>query len=342
MKKIDLRSDTVTKPTQAMRQAMYEAEVGDDVFGDDPTVNRLEEVAAERCGKESSLFVPSGSMANFLSLLTHCQRGDEVILGDDSHIFVHEQGSTAALGGIHARPVKNTEDGRLLIADIKRAINPDDIHRARTRVIALENTWHGSILRPDYLGQVASVASEHSLKMHLDGARIFNAAVALDIPVAKLTKDFDSVQFCFSKGLSCPVGSIICGNKAFIKQARRNRKLVGGAMRQVGILAAACLVALDQMIERLAEDHQNAQKLAQGLADIAGLEVSPESTETNIVLAGVSKPGLSATALVERLEKDGILVLTFDENRIRAVTHYGITEKDILETIDAFKQALSE
>ncbi|HEY9754237.1 MAG TPA: low-specificity L-threonine aldolase [Oculatellaceae cyanobacterium] len=340
MKRVDLRSDTVTHPTKTMRDAMYAAEVGDDVFGDDPTVNRLEEIAAERVGKEAGLFVPSGSMGNLVSVLTHCQRGDEIILGDRSHIFMSEQGNTAALGGVHARPLRNAANGQLDLDEIDAAVNDDDVHRARTRLISLENTFNGRVLRPEYLDAVANIAAKHKLKMHLDGARIFNAAVALNTPVKTLTKHFDSVQFCFSKGLSCPVGSIICSDREFIKQARRNRKLVGGAMRQVGVLAAACIVALDEMVERLAEDHATAKQLAEGLANFSELEINAADIETNILFFHVKKAGLGARDLTEKLKESGVLMLPFGPNSVRAVTHYGITKEDINYTLDSFRAVL--
>ena len=342
MKRIDLRSDTVTHPTQSMRDAMYKAELGDDVFGDDPTVIRLEELAAERLGKQAALFVPSGSMGNLVSLLTHCERGDEVILGDHSHIFMHEQGSAAAVGGIHSRPLKNAADGRLDAAEIEAAINDGDIHKARTRLISLENTWNGCVLRPDYLDTVAKIAKTNQLKMHLDGARLFNASVALGIPVSRLAKDFDSVQFCFSKGLSCPVGSIICSDREFIKKARRNRKLVGGGMRQVGILAAACIVALDEMIDRLADDHRTAKQLADGLSTFAELEVDPACVETNIVFFRIKKSGITASALAIKLNEEGVMMLPVGPDRLRAVTHYGISEADITESLERFKTAIAQ
>jgi threonine aldolase len=342
IKPIDLRSDTVTKPTQAMRDAMYKAEVGDDVFGDDPTVNRLEEIAAERMGKESALFVPSGTMGNLISILTHCQRGEEMIVGDHSHIFASEQGGSAALGGIHARTVRNAPNGQLALDEIEAAISDDDIHHAATKLICLENTWFGHVLPTGYLDSVAAIAQRHNLKMHLDGARLFNASVYLNAPAARLARDFDSVQFCFSKGLSCPVGSMICSDTTFIKQARRNRKLVGGGMRQAGILAAACIVALEQMVDRLADDHANAKRLASGLAELPEIEIDPANVETNIVVFSVKKEGLSAKDLVKKLNEQGISTLTFGQKLIRAVTHSGITKDDIEVTLKAFKSAVAE
>jgi threonine aldolase len=341
-KTIDLRSDTVTKPTQAMREAMYKAEVGDDVFGDDPTVNRLEEIAAERMGKEAALFVPSGTMGNLISILTHCQRGEEIIVGDQAHIFVSEQGGSAALGGIHARTVRNAPDGQLALDEIEAAISDDDIHHAATKLICLENTWFGRVLPIEYLDSVAKISQRHNLKMHLDGARLFNASVYLNEPVARLARNFDSVQFCFSKGLSCPVGSMICSDTSFIKQARRNRKLVGGGMRQAGILAAACIVALEEMVDRLADDHVSAKILANGLAELPEIEIDAANVQTNIVLFSVKKRGLGASELVKKLNEQGIRTLTFGPKMIRAVIHSGITREDVELALKAFKSAVSE
>jgi len=340
MQKIDLRSDTVTLPSPQMRDAMYKAELGDDVFGDDPTVNRLQEMAAARVGKEAALFVASGTMGNLVSLLTHCQRGDEVILGTKSHIFRYEQGGMAALAGVHAKTLPNLPDGRLDPQAVEDAINPDDDHLARTRLICLENTWHGHVLKPEYVSTIKGIASESRLLMHLDGARIFNAAIALKKPVASLVSEFNSVQFCFSKGLSAPVGSIICGSSDFIKQARRNRKLVGGGMRQVGVLAAACIVALETMVDRLAEDHANAKRLAEGLATMPNIEIDPADVETNILFIN-TKPGVNVHEVVAQLESEGVRVLAYTSTAIRAVTHYGIEKTDIDATLLAFKKVLS-
>ncbi len=275
MHTIDLRSDTLTKPSAAMRKAMANAEVGDDVFGEDPTVNRLEEVAAEKTGKEAALFVSSGTMANLVSLLTHCSRGDEVILGDQAHIFFYEQGGCAALGGIHPRTVPNLPDGTLNLEDVEAAIRADNVHFPITRVIALENTHNrclGTPLPPAYMDQVKALADKYALKIHVDGARIFNAAAALETDAANLLQHADSVSFCLSKGLGAPVGSLVCGRQDFIERARRNRKVVGGGMRQAGILAAAGLVALEENIHHLPTDHANALKLALGLAELSGIE----------------------------------------------------------------------
>ena len=264
---IDLRSDTVTLPTPAMRQAMAEAELGDDVFGEDPTTIRLEQMAAERVGQEAAMLVPSGTMANLVCVLTHCGRGDEAILGDQCHTFVYEVGGIAALGGVHPHPVPNQPDGTLRLEDIERAIRSDNVHFPRSRLICLENTHNqcgGRVLRPGYMAEVVDLAHRRGLKVHLDGARVFNAAVALGVDVRELTAGMDSVSFCLSKGLSGPVGSLVCGPKEFVGQARRVRKMLGGGMRQCGVIAAAGIVALEQMVDRLAEDHALAQQARTG------------------------------------------------------------------------------
>ena len=290
MRVIDLRSDTITRPTPAMRRAMADADVGDDVFGEDPTVNRLEEMAAERLGKDAALFVVSGTMANLVSLLVHCGRGDEVLLGNRSHTFFYEQGGCAALGGIHPRTLVNQPDGTLGLHDIEEAIRPDNVHFPKTRLIVLENTHNrcsGSPLTPRYMNDVKEIARRHNLKVHVDGARIFNAAVALGLDASNLVSEADSVSFCLSKGLAAPVGSVVCGSHDFIAEARRARKILGGGMRQAGVIAAAGIVALTEMIDRLAEDHDNAKRLAGGLAEIDGLSVDPGSVKTNIVYINI-------------------------------------------------------
>ncbi len=343
MRYIDLRSDTVTHPTPAMREAMYRAEVGDDVFGEDPTVRRLEEIAAERMGKEAALFVASGTMGNLVALLTHCGRGDEVILGDHSHTFIYEQGGMAALGGITPRPLPNQPDGTLRLEDIRAAIRSENVHFPRTRLVCLENTHNlcdGAPLTAEYTAAVANLARQHGLRVHLDGARIFNAAAALGCDVRDLVREVDSVMFCLSKGLCAPVGSVLCGSADFIYEARRARKVVGGGMRQAGILAAAGIVALEQMTGRLAEDHARAQRLAEGLAQIPGIAVGP--VYTNIFYfwldEGVS---LSPQEFLYRLRELGVLVLGREDGRFRAVTHYWITDEDVETTLRAVRAVLS-
>ncbi|MGC8781720.1 MAG: low-specificity L-threonine aldolase [Anaerolineae bacterium] len=342
---IDLRSDTITKPTPAMRRAMAEAEVGDDVFGEDPTVRRLEELAAERMGKEAGLFVASGTMGNLVSLLAQCGRGDEVILGDQAHTYMYEQGGIAALGGIHPRVLKNRPDGTLDPAEIVAAIrDPNNPHFPRTKLIALENTHNrcgGAPLTVEYMRAVGALAREHGLLLHVDGARIFNAAVALGMEARALVADADSVTFCLSKGLAAPVGSVVCGSRAFIAEARRARKVVGGGMRQAGVIAAAGIVALEQMVERLAEDHANAAALAAGLADLPGIQVEEVAVRTNIVYFNVVRPDLTAAQLVARLGERGVRVLPVGPQRIRAVTNYHVTTEDIRAALATFRAVLA-
>jgi threonine aldolase len=343
MKVIDLRSDTVTLPSPQMREAICRAELGDDVFGEDPTVNRLEQVAAERVGKQAALLVPSGTMGNLASILTHCGRGAEVILGDQCHTFIYEAGGIAALGGVHPRPLPNQPDGTLRLEAIEAAIRPDNVHFPRTRLICLENTHNrcsGAVLTPEYMAQVAALARRHGLAVHLDGARIFNAAVALNVDVRDLTREVDSLSFCLSKGLAGPVGSVICGSAAFIAEARRTRKILGGGMRQAGILAAAGIVALGEMVERLREDHDNAARLARGMAQIEGLSVALARVQTNIVYIDVTRGGLVAEELVKQLGGAGVKVLSTGPTRLRAVTHYGITADDIDQTLLALTRVM--
>ncbi len=343
MKTIDLRSDTVTLPTPAMREAIYRAELGDDVFGEDPTTNRLEKLAAQRMGKEAALLVASGTMGNLVCLLTHCGRGEEVILGDQSHTFVYEAGGMSALGGIHPHTVANQPDGTMRLEDIEAAIRGDDVHFPRTRLICLENTHNrcgGSALTPQYTDAVAALAKKRGLAVHLDGARIFNAAIALGVDVKELTRSVDSLSFCLSKGLSAPIGSVVCGSKKFIAQARRIRKVLGGGMRQSGIIAAAGIVALEQMAERIAEDHKNARRLAEGIARIKGLSIDLAKTQTNIVYFEVHAERLTAEKLVMELGKKGIKLLHVGPRRLRAVTHYGISAEDIDLTLTALHELM--
>lgn len=342
---IDLRSDTVTLPTPAMREAMARAEVGDDVYGEDPTVNRLERLAAERLDKQAALFVASGTMGNLVALLTHCGRGDEVIVGDRQHSFQAEAGGMAALGGIQPHTIPNQPDGTLRLDDIRGAIREDNLHYPRTRLIAIENTHllsNGTPLPPSYLKQVRAVADEYGIKVHTDGARIFNAAVALNVPVADLARDSDSVQFCLSKGLAAPVGSILAGTTGFIAEARRNRKMVGGGLRQAGVIAAAGIVALETMVDRLAEDHANAKYLAENLADMPGILLDPEKVKTNMVLFDLDPARLDADALAARVQREGILIQVRGKHSLRAATHYGIERADVERALGAIKTALSD
>ena len=343
MRIVDLRSDTMTQPTDAMRQAMATAKVGDDVFGEDPTINRLEEMAAERLGKEAALYVASGTMGNLVSLLAHCNRGDEIILGDNSHTFYSEQGGSAAIAGIHPRTLPNQPDGKLALKNIEAAIRPDDIHHPRSHLIVLENTHNrknGSPLDASYMRSVKDLADKYKLKIHVDGARLFNAAVALRVDARDLVANADSVCFCLSKGLAAPVGSVICGTGDFIVKARRARKLVGGGMRQAGVLAAAGIVALTEMTDRLAEDHANALKLAEGLAELPGLSIDPAMIKTNIVYFETNREDLFEDELVRRLDKKGIKIAAMGPRLLRAVTYYQITGDDIEFALQAFSKIL--
>ncbi len=332
---IDLRSDTVTKPTPAMLEAMAKAEVGDDVYGEDPTINRLQEKCADLFAKQAALFVASGSMGNLVSLLAHCQRGDEIIVGKCNHIFLWEQGGAASLGGIHTSTIDNSKDGTLPLAEIESAIRFDDPHCPISRLVCIENTQDGRILSKEYTDSVGDFCRANNLLLHLDGARIYNAAIALKLPVASLVAPVDSMQMCFSKGLSAPVGSIVVGSKAFIKKAHRARKLVGGSMRQAGVLAAACIVALDTMVERLEEDHENARLLAEGLQNIPDLNVDP--VHTNMVF--FSKKNGDVTKLMQTLKENGLLANNVDRYRVRLVTHYGLEKEDIKKAVDIISKA---
>lgn len=340
---IDLRSDTVTKPTPAMRRAMAEAEVGDDVYGEDPTVNRLEAMVAERLGKAAAVFVPSGTMGNLIAVLSHCNRGDEMILGDQSHIFHYEQGGSAAVGGVHPRTLPNRSDGTIDLAQIEEAIRSDNEHYPITRLIALENTHNrcgGAVLPLAYVDSVGALAKMHGLKLHIDGARLWNAAVSLGESPARLVAAADSVSVCFSKGLAAPVGSAVVGSHELIRKARRMRKQVGGGMRQAGVLAAAAIVALEEMVDRLTADHAHAAQLAHGLAAIDGIALDPATIQTNIVYFDVTKPGWTAMQLSAALAKEGVLVNATAAQRLRAVTNYHVTSADIQRTVAAVNDVL--
>ena len=340
---VDLRSDTVTLPTPAMREAMYRAELGDDVYGEDPTVNRLEEMSAERLGKEAALFVVSGTMGNLVSLLTHCGRGDELIMGHKAHTFLYEAGGVSALGGIHVHTVPNLPSGMLDPVDVEEAVRGSNIHYPRSKVICLENTHNrcgGTVLSVEQMATIKGIAERHGLAVHLDGARIFNAAVALGIEAKEIAAEADSVQFCFSKGLAAPVGSAICGSADFIKEALRNRKIVGGGMRQAGVIAAAAIVALEEMVDRLLEDHENARILAEGLAEIDGFELDPASVQTNIVIFGLSAPSIQVDDVVRELAAEGVKLNAIDKGHFRAVTHYGIVRGDIDAALAASRKVM--
>jgi threonine aldolase len=328
MKTIDLRSDTVTLPPPQMRKAIAEAELGDDVFGGDPTVNRLQELAAGMLGKEAALLTTSGTQSNLSAMLAHCQRGDEVIVGDEAHILHYEAGGAFALGGLGLRPVPNDEQGRLDLDAVRRAIRGRDVHFPPTGLICLENTHNrcgGTVVGEEHLAAVRALAGEYGLPVHLDGARLFNAATALGVPAAQLARHADSVSISLCKGLSCPIGSVLTGSKDFIRRAHRFRKMLGGGMRQAGIIAAAGIYALENMIDRLADDHENARLLAEKLSEIPGVTLSPPP-QSNLVF--FTADGWDLTEMERRLVESG--VLCFDEGgRIRMVTHYGIERADV-------------
>ena len=340
---IDLRSDTVTLPTGAMREAIHHAPLGDDVFGEDPTVNRLEAMTAERMGKEAALLVVSGTMGNVTCVLTHCARGEEVILGDSSHIFLNEAGGMSALGGIFPHTIPNQPDGTLTLEDIEAAIRAENIHFPRTHLICLENTHnrcYGAPLTPDYTAAVVALAKRHHLQLHLDGARIFNAAIALGVDVRELTQGCDSLNVCLSKGLSAPVGSVICGSRDFIARARRIRKMLGGGMRQAGIIAAAGIVAIEEMTDRLVDDHANARRLAEGIAGISGLETDPARVRTNILYIDLVDRRFSDEEFLKRLAKKGVRLSHTGTSRFRMLTHYGIGPREIDEALEALRDVM--
>lgn len=344
MRTVDLRSDTITLPTESMRKAMASAPVGDDVFGEDPTVNKLEEMAAAKLEKQAALFVTSGTMGNLVSQMAQCTRGEEIILGNEAHIFTSEQCGASTLGGISLHTVPNQSDGKLLPEHIEAAVRPENVHCPRTRMIALENTHNrcnGSPLDVDYMESIGDIAKRHGLNLHVDGARIFNAAVALGVPASKLVKRADSVTFCLSKGLAAPAGSVVCGSTEFIAEARRIRKVLGGGMRQSGVLAAAGIVALTEMVDRLADDHANAKKLAMGLSEMDGISVNPDNIRTNIVFFEINRPDLPSVTLADRLKAEGVRVGPKPPNQIRAVTNYHISSEDIDYTLKAFRKLLA-
>lgn len=323
---MDFRSDTVTKPTSAMRQAMAQAPVGDDVYGDDPTVNELEQWTAKRHGFESALFTTSGTQANLLGLMAHCERGDEYLCGQQAHNYKYEAGGAAVLGSIQPQPIENNPDGSLDFAKLKAAIKPDDCHFARTKLLSLENTINGKVLPLSYLADAREFVDTHGLSLHLDGARVYNAAVALDVDVKDIAQYFDSMTVCLSKGLSAPIGSLLLGSHEFIAKARRLRKMVGGGMRQAGILAAAGKLALTEQVEQLKLDHQNAKRLALGLSQIDGFKVNPDLVQTNIVFAKLDEH-IDINQIAEQLAEEGITISP--GNPIRFVTHKDVSSNDI-------------
>jgi threonine aldolase len=329
METIDLRSDTVTQPSEGMRRAMAGAEVGDDVFGDDPTVNRLQEVCAGMFGMEAALFFPTGTQSNLAALMAHCQRGEEVIVGQEAHTYRYEAGGMAVLGSIQPQPLANRPDGSLDLADVEAAIKPNDSHFAITKLLALENTIGGKVLSRQYMAEAIALARRRQLSTHLDGARIFNASAKLGMPVKELCAGFDSVSVCLSKGLGTPAGTLLVGQRDLVERAKRPRKMLGGTMRQVGILAAAGLYALEHNTARLAEDHANAERLARGLAGL-GLKVDP--VQTNMVFVHV--PRESVAALAEHLAAQGIKVLP--GAKMRLVTHLDVDAAGIDRAVSAF------
>ena len=342
MIRVDLRSDTVTHPSPEMRKAMYDAEVGDDVYGDDPTVNRLQERAAELLGKEAGLFVSSGTQGNLVSMLAHAQRGDEILVGDQCHIMNNEAGGSMVLGSIVLYPIKTDEFGFLDPDFIKDAVKPRDYHKPPTRLLAIENTHNassGRALNPEQMKAMADAGHEKNLSVHLDGARIFNAAVALDVPAADLTEHVDSATFCLSKGLSCPIGSIVVGSEEFIQEADRWRKMLGSGMRQVGIVADAGLIALDSMVERMQEDHDSARYIATRMAEMKGISVDPEHIQTNIIRFRV--PPHTGNQIASRLKEEGVYINGGDSD-LRIVTHYGLTNDDYEFAISALDRVMRE
>ncbi|MDC8773262.1 low-specificity L-threonine aldolase [Roseateles albus] len=336
MKTVDFRSDTVTQPTTGMRDAMAAAPLGDDVFGDDPSVNALQQAVAERLGFEAALFMPTGTQSNLCALMTHCQRGDEYIVGQFAHTYRWEGGGAAVLGSIQPQPLNHQPDGSLLLSEVEASIKPDDVHFARSKLLTLENTIGGKVLPLPYLSDASALAQKHGLARHLDGARLFNAAVAAGgdpyVAAHEITQYFDSVSVCFSKGLGAPVGSVLCGSAAFIQQAKRWRKMLGGGMRQAGVLAAAAHYALDHQVARLGFDHALAQRLAAGLQGLAGVTV--EAPQTNIVFVEVAGP--RAAGVIDHLKARGVLATGL--YKLRFVTHLDVDETAVDQAISAMRE----
>ena len=341
---VELRSDTKTKPSQAMRRAIFTAEVGDDVSGEDPTVNRLEQMAADIMAKEAALYVTSGTMGNLTALLTHCGRGQEVVLGDKTHIFWAEVGGAAALGGLAYHIVPNRPDGTIALPALEEAIRPLDLHYAPTGLICLENTHNrmgGAVLSMEYMDAVRALADRHAVPLHLDGARVFNAAEYLGVAVREVAARFDTVQFCLSKGLGAPVGSVLVGTAEFIGRARKFRKMLGGGMRQAGMIAAAGIVALEETVPRLHEDHANARLLGEGIAAIPGLWIDLSRVQTNIVNFSVLREDLSASRLEALMVGEGVLFHALDDREMRMVTHRDVSREDIEYSIDMLAKVMA-
>jgi len=341
---IDLRSDTVTLPTKEMMDAIQNAKLGDDVLEDDFVVKKLEDETAKLTGKDAALFVPSGTMGNIISIMVHCPRGSEVILGDKSHTFKYEAGGISALGGIHSAQLSNNSDGTIDIDKIKTSIREDNVHFPKTACISLENSHNlcnGSPINIEYLSQVYNIAQENNLKVHTDGARIFNSAVALNLELKELTTYTDSITFCLSKGLSAPIGSMVCGTKEFIYHARRTRKILGGGMRQVGILASAGLISISKMTNQLKTDHLHLSQLANGLSQIKKIEINPTNYKTNILYFSITNNPFSDEEFIQHMEKQGIRFFALSKNKFRLVTHSGISDKDIHFTLNVFNNILN-
>jgi threonine aldolase len=341
---IDLRSDTVTLPTEEMLEAIRHAELGDDVFGEDPTVNRLEEMTARKIGKEAALLVTSGTQANLVSLMSNTRRGELVILEAEAHMYWYEVGGISAIAGLLPWPLKSTF-GALDPADVEAAIRPKNIHFPEPTLICVENTHNrhgGTVITPDQIKAISDVAKANGLKLYMDGARVFNAAVALKVDVKEFTRHVDNLMFCLSKGLSCPVGSLVVGTQEFVDRARKTRKVLGGGMRQAGIIAAAGIVALEKMIDRLEEDHRNARRLAEGIAKIEGIAVNMERVQTNMVLFDVSGLGVAGEFFLSKLKENGVLALTSAKNKVRMVTHRGIEKEHVEKAITAIENVANE
>lgn len=340
MKFIDLRSDTVTMPTEEMREAMFRAEVGDDVYGDDPTINYLEKYAAELVGKEAALFVPSGTFGNQLALLTHCRRGDEVILGEDCHIIMHEVGASAVIAGVQLRSVKSN-NGTMDPKEVESKIRLDDIHFPQTGLICMENAHsNGRVISLDVMEDIYNTGKKYNVPVHLDGARLFNASTYLNVDVKEVTKYCDTVNFCLSKGLCAPVGSILAGSKDFIDRARKGRKLMGGGLRQAGFLGAAGLIALEKMTKRLNEDHKNALFMGEELAKIPGIKVNLDDIHINMVFFDMRETGYDSNKLVDEFMKKGIKINPEEDGLVRFVTNYWVTREDVIYVVNSLKELL--
>ena len=341
---IDLRSDTVTLPTKEMLEAIVEAKLGDDVYGEDSTVNQLQEMAAEKMGKEAALLVTSGTQANLTSLMSNCKRGDQVILESESHINWYEVGGVSSIAGLFPWPIK-TDGGAFKKEDLEAAIRPKNIHYPELSLVCIENTHNrhgGTILTPKQLEAISEVTKKHSVRLYMDGARIFNASVALGVDPKEFAKHVDNLMFCLSKGLSCPVGSLIVGDQEFIEKAKKVRKLLGGGMRQAGIIAAPGIVALQKMVSRLRTDHENAKLLAEKLSRIDGVQIDTKKIQTNIVIFDIATRTVKSDGFINELERDGILALTQGENRVRIVTHWGIEKEHIERTASAIERILTQ